>query len=77
VAEVSYWLQNVPTGTSTSPGIQPGQLLDTTTLRPIKHTITAASIASAAQMQVFAGVKNGTAAAQAMRVHRIAAAQAY
>lgn len=77
VPEITYWLGNVPSGTASSQGIQIGQLLDSTTLRPIKHTIGSSTITSAAQMQQFAGVKNGTAASQAMRLHYMAGAQAY
>ena len=76
-AEVSYWMQNVGLLGSNTAGITGGQLLDSTTLKPIKHTVTAANIASAAQMTPFFGIKAGTAAAYTAYCHRIAAAMAY
>lgn len=77
VAEITYWMAKVPGGTAANPGTMHGQLLDTTTLKPIKHTISAATLASAAQMQIFFGIKNGTAASNTASLYRLAAAQAY
>ena len=77
VAEVSPWVFSVSQlGTSTS-AFTGGQLLDSTTLKPIKHVVTAASIASAAQMTPWFGVKAGTAAAQTAYLHEVAVAQAF
>ncbi len=57
--EVTFFVDNLP-------------MLDSLTHRPIKHTFL---IASATEMQMFAGVKNGTAAAQTLLVDYMAGFQ--
>lgn len=76
-AEITYWMGGVnPLGSSTS-NPQMGQLLDATTGRPIKHTISSTTLASAAQMSPLFGIKAGTGAAYTAYLHRVAAAQKF
>lgn len=73
-AEVSYFRSGVNDLISSSTAIPAVPLIDSTTLKPIKHTF---AITSATEMNAFIGVKNGTAAQQAVTVKRIAWAGAF
>lgn len=74
VVEVNYFIDQLNQLASATTSIAPQPLIDSTTLKPIKHTF---SVTSATEMNVFAGVKNGGANLETLNLYRLCAAQCY
>ena len=74
IVEVTYWIANIAALASTSTTIPSMPLIDSTTLKPIKHTF---SVTSATEMNLFAGVKNGAGNLETLNLLRLCGAQGY
>jgi hypothetical protein len=72
IAEVTYWFNNYPSDGSAITSNTLGQMLDATTGKPIKHSLT---YTSAAAMQIVTLVKNGSANVETLNLDYITWAQ--